>query len=732
MNRSLISELLEDATSKRILPAVGTGIVAAAPFIILQVSLAAMIYSGSLSALSARAAGLALCGGCLICICAALTSSFQGTVSGAQDAPAAVLSTVAVTIAATLGEQAPMEAKFMTVAAVLTLSAVLTGAVFIIIGKFHLANLLRFMPYPVLGGFLAGTGWVLVAGGVSVMCGVPVSPETFGRLVTPETVIRWLPGVAFGVALFAITRRHSHFLILPGSLAAVAALFYVLLPMTGMSLDGARAAGFLVSGVPIGRLFPPFAIGEIALIDWSVVWQQLPGMFSVALVTVVGMLLNMSGVELAAGEELDMNREFVSGGVGNCLAGVGGCFPGYPVISLTFLGVKTGARSRYTGLVVALIAAGVLVFGGRALGYFPTALLGGMLVLVGSSLIHEWLLTSRKGLPWPDYLVVVVIFLVIAARGYLEGVAVGLVATVIFFVVRFSRVPVVEIEFSALDRRSSRARSVPHRKVLSATGERVRGYALSGYIFFGSATTLVESLKGALRSEPHPDFILLDFARVSGLDVSAVKHFHRLALNASAARTTIVVTALPDHFVEALKRGLSDGVMNTLVFFTDLDRGLEWCEDQLIQRTLSNREHRASMREALFHQSVDDVMAHLEQQERFEQLLDGLAPWLEKQEHPAGSSILAKGETPAGLRLLTWGTASEIDPDTGSRVRSLSPGSVIAATAAFASYTATTTVRADSNCRTALLSPDARVLLELENPSLAIALHGFLVRSGCG
>ncbi len=728
MSKPLASELLGDATFQRIVPALSTAVIASILFVIFQISFAAMVFSGSLSSLATRGAGLTLCGGLLICLYGAFTSGFKATVSFPQDAPSAVLSTMAIAIAVTLGENATMEARFMTVVAVLALSAFLTGATFIIVGRFRLANLLRFMPFPVVGGFLAGTGWLFLVGGMSVMCDIPINLETLSRLSTPDMVIKWLPGVVYGVTLFAVTLRYSHVLLLPGSLAAGVALFYAAFAMVGMSVEGAKAAGLLVTGVPAGGLWPAFTLEDMALIDWPAVWRQLPGMFSVVLVTIVGMLLNMSGIELAAGEEIDMNREFVSGGVGNILTGIGGCQPGYPSISLSLLGLKTGACTRFTGIFTALIVGGVLFFGGGLLEYFPKALLGGMLHLLGYSLIHEWIVTGRKRLPLPDYLMVVAIFCVVGIFGFLEGVAFGLVAAVVFFVIRFSRVPVIGNEFTALDRRSVKERSVPHRKLLSTGGERIRGYELTGYIFFGSAAALVESLKSSLASESRPDFILLDLSRISGFDVSAVNNFQRFALNAEAAHTAIAVTAAPERFTEALERSLSDKALQNIAFFQDLDHGLEWCEDRLIERMLSDGGDEAS-RDALFHQSVDDVMAHLERQERFEHLVDRLSSWLEPRKHCAGSVIVEKGELVGGLHLLTWGTATEIDPDTGARLRSVMPGNAIATAAAFESYTAPATIRADTDCRTAFLSREACRLLEREDPSLAIALHGFLIQS---
>jgi SulP family sulfate permease len=240
----------------------------------------------------------------------------------------------------------------------------------------------------------------------------------------------------------------------------------------------------------------------------------------------------------------------------------------------------------------------------------------------------------------------------------------------------------------------------------------------------------MDSLKNALASKPTPDFIILDFTHVSGFDISAVNNFHRFSISAEAQHTFLVITAAPERLIEALKHNLSKKAMENIAFFDHLDEGLEWCEDRLIEEKPVTNAEEASLRDMLFHQSVDDVMVHLQKQEQFEYLVDRLRPWLETRDIPAGSTILAKGEQSPGLFLLTFGTATEMDPDKHLRVRSLTPGSAIAAPAAFGQYVASAAVRADSDCQLALLSAETRILLEQENPNLALELYGFLIQSG--
>ena len=83
------------------------------------------------------------------------------------------------------------------------MTTVLTGVFFFVLGRFRLGGLVRYLPYPVIGGFLAGTGWLLVRGSVGVMADVPLGFAMLGALASPEVAVRWLADTAerLGVAL---------------------------------------------------------------------------------------------------------------------------------------------------------------------------------------------------------------------------------------------------------------------------------------------------------------------------------------------------------------------------------------------------------------------------------------------------------------------------------------------------------------------------------------------------
>lgn len=733
MNKLNMKELFDDLTSSRLISIISMALVMGILLIIFDVSFACMIFSGDLLPFASRAAGLTLAGAFFICLMGAVCSSFKGIITLPQDAPTAVLSMMAVSVVAAMGSREAPEAVFMTVTAAIAMSAVFTGLCYVIVGKYRLANLLRFMPYPVVGGFLAGTGWLLVSGSFGVMCDVSLSLGNLSHLIKPDLMAKWIPGVGFGVLIFFIMLKKSQILILPASLLVGAVVFYLALSLTGTAIHEAKSMGFLVSGVPEQGLWPAFTIKDLSLIHWDITMEQLPAILSVTLVSIVGMLLNMSGIEVGTRGEVDINDEFKVFGAGNVVAGACGSVPGYPSISLSLLTHKAGADSRLTSLFSALIVGAVLFFGGDFLGYFPKCLLGGLVLLLGLFLIHEWIISTRNRLPLIDWLIVVFIFLIIGVFGFMEGVASGLVATIIFFVFRFSRVPVVKTTFTAKEKIGLKARSVPHRHFLLSEGDKIYGCELTGYLFFGSASSLVDSLKSSLTANPAPEFMLLDFNQVSGVDISAINNFQRVALAAKAKGCVLVLTTAPRRFAAAVVRNFPGDVLENISFFDTLNDGLEWCEDRLIRRLEQALSNEAGLTDSMFERSVDDVMKQLENQEYVEQLIHDLGDRMEPHDIASGTRIVEKGRKTDAFHVITWGNAVEYDPESGQRLRALEQGCVIAGPAAFSpGYICRTTIMADSDCRTASFSFSSRERLEKENPELALRLYRYLIQWDTG
>ena len=169
-----LSELRADFVSAKLPRALFVGFLMGAVIVIACIALAAIVFAGPLAPFAAQGAGMVLFGGITFCLLVGLMSGYKGALALPQVAPATVFAAISATVAAGM-THAPVPAPFMTIAALLMLSGVVTGLCFLAIGYFRLANLFRFIPYPVAGGFFAGTGWVVSLAALSVMTGV--SPD---------------------------------------------------------------------------------------------------------------------------------------------------------------------------------------------------------------------------------------------------------------------------------------------------------------------------------------------------------------------------------------------------------------------------------------------------------------------------------------------------------------------------------------------------------------------------
>ena len=222
-----MKNFIEEFQPKKLIPSLTAGLIVGITDVSVEISLAALIFSGVLAPFVAHGIGFILFGAFTILLLGALTSSIPGTMTIPQDTPAAILALIAAGIAGNMSAASTLDETFTTAVAAIILTSLLAGLTFLVFGRFKLSGFARFIPYPVVGGFLAGTGWLLAKGAFSVMTDMPLTLDNFALLFQTDILIHWLPGLIFALTLLLILRRSSHFLIIPGMLALGIGMFYI-------------------------------------------------------------------------------------------------------------------------------------------------------------------------------------------------------------------------------------------------------------------------------------------------------------------------------------------------------------------------------------------------------------------------------------------------------------------------------------------------------------------------
>ena len=203
---------------------------------------------------------------------------------------------------------------------------------------------------------------------------------------------------------------------------------------------------------------------------------------------------------------------------------------------------------------------------------------------MGLSFLVEWLVDARRTMPVREYAIVLVILAVIVGWGLLSGVALGLVWAVVLFAVSYSRTDFVRQTLTGAEFRSNVDRPPVEAEELRALGEQVHILRLQGFMFFGTASGLLEHIRSRIedRDRPPVRFLVLDFRRVSGVDSSAVLAFRKVMQLAKVEGAEVVFTALPDQVRTQLEQGGVRQAELPMSFEPDLDRGVQRCEDALL------------------------------------------------------------------------------------------------------------------------------------------------------
>lgn len=188
----------------------------------LSISYAALVNGGKLNPYVGQGIGYALVGALIIATVIALFAPLPRSVGSNQDVSVAIFSLISASIVATMPPDSSLEATFYTVVAAIALTTLLTGLFFLGLGTFRLGGLVRYLPYPVVGGFLAGTGWLLFKGGFSLTQGNGAIADLF----QPAHIYRWLPGSVLAVTMFSAVKRFQNTYILPGLILGGTLFFY--------------------------------------------------------------------------------------------------------------------------------------------------------------------------------------------------------------------------------------------------------------------------------------------------------------------------------------------------------------------------------------------------------------------------------------------------------------------------------------------------------------------------
>ena len=598
------------------------------------------------------------------------------------------------------------------------LCVIFGGIVQLLMAWLNLGQLIKFIPYPVVAGFMNGIAVIIFVGQVKPFLGLE-SSSPWASLGSPS-LFQW-GTIAAGVATILACKLGPKFLkTVPGALQGLAVgttTYYgiaVLSPSTRL--------GPQIGNIP--SAFPtPTVVGEI-LLSGTALLSYLPVVLPIALALgvlgAIDSLLTSVVADTVTRTRHDSRQELVGQGVGNIVSGCFGGLAGAGATVRTLVNVNAGGRGRASGMIHGLLLLMTLVIAGPIAGRIPMVVLAGILLVTAVSMIDQWssdLLRKIVGSPQQrreillNLLVVGAVTLITVTVDLMVAVAVGVVISTFLFAHKMSKSIIFRIG-RATGHASRKVRPPELAKSLADLGRATLVVELDGSLFFGTTDLLSRTLENHLEPEIHR--VILDFRRVKEVDSTGARLLRLLQEQLSDTGRVLALSSITKDgpswpFLKDM--GVLDLVNEELVF-PNLDLALEWEEEESLKANLSLSSGSTELAEMTFFKNWAPASVSL------------LAGYLNEMRVQPGSVLFSPGDDADRFYLIRSGALSrrvEADP-ASTRVAGFGPGTLVGEIEMLSSGKRRDFLHAETEAEIAELTRATLNVIENQHPEVASLL----------
>lgn len=415
---------------------------------------------------------------------------------------------------------------------VIILTFLLAGVFQVVFGLLKVGKYIKYIPYPVLSGFMSGIGIIIIIFQVFPVLGLP-SP------VRIADVFMELPGaIALSNNISVILAAATILIIyifpkiskqVPGTLVA---LLVVTLIAVFFSLD-IPVIGEMPAGLPSLRVS---SFSGLALSDLSLAF--LPAL-TLAGVGAIDSLLTSVVADNLTKTKHKSNKELIGQGIGNMAASLIGGIPGAGATMRTVVNIKSGGRTQLSGLIHAVLLLLIVVGLGRYVAYIPLSALAGVLISVGIGIIDRRGLINILKIPRSDALILVTVLILTVFVDLLQAVGIGMVIASVIFMRKASDMVEHNTTLTRVDKYDREIAWDDEANLSLNKYEHVYIKRFDGPVFFGMASKILDRINNIPQDAK---VIIFRMKRVPFMDQSGLYAFEEVIKEMQALDITVVLT----------------------------------------------------------------------------------------------------------------------------------------------------------------------------------------------
>ena len=357
----------------------------------------------------------------------------------------------------------------------------LAGVFQIAFGFLKVGMFVRYIPYPVISGFMSGIGIIIILIQLHPLLGA-------ASVSSPLEAVLALPG--------AILNTNFYSLVL--ALVTMAIVFFTparigrIIPSPLLALLGGSLLAIVFN-------FPVATIGEIPsglpdfklpLFSVTLLPKIVPMALALAVLGVIDSLLTSVVADSMTKTRHNSNKELIGQGIGNIVASLVGGLPGAGATMRTVVNIKAGGSTRISGMTHSFFLLAILLGLGRYAALIPLPVLAGILMKVGTDILDYRLLRMVRRIPRQDLSVMLTVFFITVFVDLIVAVGVGVTLASLMITYRISRQAHINVQ------------GVPHhewhrdleKSLEEETHFGIRTVSVMGAFFFGTTAKMQEQV----------------------------------------------------------------------------------------------------------------------------------------------------------------------------------------------------------------------------------------------
>ena len=517
-----------------------------------------------------------------------LLAPFFGGIKILISAPTAATAAVVSVFVAEIVKSGTVPIDFIPI--YVTILGLFTGLLQVVIGKFGGGKFIKYIPYPVITGYLSGLSVLVLIGQLPRLLGLPKDIALASGMFLPG-YWKW-ESICIGLVTILFMGLARKFLkkvpaVIVGLVAGI--ITYWLLAILDPSLRTIENN--------------PYVLGEIsgsasAIVSnishrWTLFGVINPDVLKEILVPAMTIMLLLSINTLNTCIILDAvtyshhnpKRELMIQGIGNMVSGMFCGIPGAGILTSSIENLKSGGKTAKSVLFVGINSLIVLLLFGKLVAWIPLPALAGILIMVAISLIDFTIFSMLKHKSTIfDFIVILTVVIAAAKLDLIRAAGVGISMAILLFLKEQMGASVIRRKISGNQIFSKKVRLQHEQEVLEEKGKQTIIVQLHGQLFFGTTDQLFSRL------EPHfadCRFVVLDMHRIQSVDYTAANMLRKILVRISEKHGYLVFCAIPEILSTGQnpKKYLSDfGLLQhpNVKIFDDLDSTLSWIEDKIL------------------------------------------------------------------------------------------------------------------------------------------------------